>query len=511
MPRPRSEMRRIREVLRLRAALGQNITAIAAGAGMSRSTVREYLHRAQAAGIDAAKAAGLGDAALEAALFAPVEESRRPLPDWAKLDEELRRHKHVTRQLLWHEYKANHPDGYAFSQFKLLLKQWQKNSGRGLSMRQVHRAGEAVQVDYAGDTVTIMDQGVARVVQIFVACLPCSGLIYAEGTWTQGQEDWLSAHVRLFAYLGGVTARVVPDNAKVAVTHARYWDPVINASYAALIKHYGTAVLPARVRKPRDKPSVEGSVVQAYRWLLAPLRNRQFFSLAEFNKALWERLAELNDRPMAPPREGSRRQLFEAVERAALKPLPTEPFEIGQWQIDCRVNVDYHIVLERHFLYSVPYALVHKSVDAFLTAASVQITHRGQRVATHPRLSGAKRYSTLVEHMPPAHSAIANRTPDWVRSQAAKVGIATAAYIECLLGGRDHVEQGVRSCLGVLRLAAKYPKERMEAACQRALIAGVRSSRFVEDLLKAGRPIPEPVGDDGAGRHANLHPSGTFH
>ncbi len=219
--------------------LGNNNSAIAQGASMSRSTVREYLDRAKTAGVDAATAAGMTDEALEAALFPPVTEGRRPLPDWGKIDEELRRHKHVTRELLWREYKADYADGYGFSQFKLLLKEWQKGSGRGLSMRQVHRAGEAVQVDYAGDTVTILDQGVAREVQIFVACLPCSGLIYAEGTWTQGQDDWLSAHVRMFSYIGGVTARVVPDNCKVGVTHASYWDPVINASYAALIKHYG--------------------------------------------------------------------------------------------------------------------------------------------------------------------------------------------------------------------------------------------------------------------------------
>jgi transposase len=451
------------------------------------------------------------DEALEAALFPPVTEGRRPLPDWGKIDEELRRHKHVTRELLWREYKADYADGYGFSQFKRLLKEWQKGSGRGLSMRQVHRAGEAVQVDYAGDTVTILDQGVAREVQIFVACLPCSGLIYAEGTWTQGQDDWLSAHVRMFSYIGGVTARVVPDNCKVGVTHASYWDPVINASYAALIKHYGAAVLPARPRRPRDKPSVESSVIQAYRRLLAPLRNRQFFSLTEFNKALWECLAELNDRPMAPPRNGSRRSLFEAVERAALKPLPAEPFVIGAWQIGCKVNVDYHIVIDRQYLYSAPYALAHKEVDVFLTSASVQIFYRGERVASHPRLTGHKLFSTLDDHMPPAHSAMANRTPDWVRSEAAKVGIATAAYVERLLTGRDHIEQGVRSCLGILRLAGKYPSARMEAACQRALTAGVQSSRFVEDLLKTGRPMPEAIGDDGPGRHANLHPPGAFH
>lgn len=504
-------MRRIREVLRLSAVVGDNVSAIARGAGMSRSTVREHLERAKAAAIDAAKAAAMSDEALEAALFPPPVEPRRPLPDWAKLDEELRRHKHVTRELLWREYKVEHPDGYEFSQFKRLLKEWQKSSGRGLSMRQVHRAGEAVEVDYAGDTVTILDQGAPREAQIFIACLPCSGLIYAEGSWTQGEEDWLTAHVRMFAYFGGVPAKVIPDNLKVGVTHASYWDPVVNASYAALITHYGSAVLPTRVRKPRDKPSVESSVIQAYRWLLAPMRHRQFFSLPEFNRALWARLEELNDRPMAAPRDGSRRKLFEAVERAALKLLPPEPFIIGKWQIGCKVNVDYHIVLDRRYLYSVPYALVHKEVDAFLTAGSVQIFHRRERVASHPRLTGAKTFSTLDEHMPPAHSAMAKRTPDWVRAEAAKVGMATREYVERLLSGRDHVEQGLRSCLGILRLAGKYPKQRVEAACQRALIAGVRSSRFVEDLLKTSRPMPEAVADDGPGRHANLHPPGTFH
>lgn len=503
-------MRRIREVLRLSAAMGDNISAIARGGAMSRSTVREYLSRAKTAGIDATKAETMTDEALEVALFPPPAEPKRPVPDWTKIDEELRKHKHVTRKLLWMEYKADYPDGYEFSQFKRRLKEWQKSSGRGLAMRQVHRAGEAVQVDYAGDKVTIIDQGVVREVNIFVACLPCSGLIYAEGSWTQGTEDWLSTHVRLFQFIGGVPARVVPDNLKTGVTHASYWDPVINASYAALIRHYGTVVLPARKGKPKDKPSAESGVIQVYRWLLAPLRNQKFFSLPEFNKALQARVIELNDRPMAPPREGSRRTLFEAVERAALKPLPAEPYEVGEWRLRLRVNVDYHIILDRRHLYSVPYALVHKEVDAFLTPGLVQIYHRGERVASHPRLTGQKRESTLAEHMPPAHSAIAKRTPDWVRDEAAKIGVATREYVERLLTGRDHIEQGLRSCLGILRMAGKYP-DRIEAACQRALVAGARSSGYVEDLLKHGRPLPEAIGDEGAGQHANLHPPGTFH
>src|SRR5271154_3380030 len=312
-------MRRIREVLRLRAELGPNLSAISAGAKLARSTVRAYLDRAAAAGLDAAAAAELSETALEAALYPPSSAAEgRTLPDWAAVDQELRRHKHVTRKLLWMEYRAADPDGLGFSQFKLRLSEWQKASGRGLSMRQVHHAGETVQVDYAGDTVAVTADGTARAAQIFVACLPCSGMIYAEASWTQTTQDWLCAHVRLFAFLGGVPAKVVPDNLKVGVTHASYYDPVINASYAALIKHYGTAVVPARARRPRDKPGVENGVLQACRWLLAPLRHRQFFALTELNQAIGLLLGELNDKPMAPLREGSRRSLFEAVERAAL-------------------------------------------------------------------------------------------------------------------------------------------------------------------------------------------------
>jgi len=504
-------MRRIREVLRLRAELGPNLSAISAGAKLARSTVRRYLDRAATAGLDAAAAEGLSDTALEAALFPPAPAAEgRAVPDWAAVDQELRRYKHVTRKLLWTEYKTAQPDGLGFSQFKQRLSEWQKASGRGLSMRQVHHAGEAVQVDYAGDTVTVVDGGTAREAQIFVACLPCSGLIYAEASWTQTSEDWLGAHVRLFAFLGGVTAKVVPDNLKVGITHASYYDPVINASYAALIKHYGTAVVPARSRKPRDKPGVENGVLQAYRWLLAPLRHRQFFSLAELNQAIALLLVELNDKPMAPPREDSRRTLFEAVERAALKSLPTEPYVVGCWAIGATVNIDYHVAVGPNF-YSVPYALARKRVDVFVTRTGVQIFHRGERTASHVRRAGHNQWATLDEHMPPAHSAVANRTPDWVRGQAAKVGVATAAYVERLLTGRDHIEQGVRSCLGILRLATRYPSEQLEAACVRAMAAGASSSGFVEHLLKSGRPLADTVAEGGVGHHRNVRGPSYYH
>lgn len=504
-------MRRIREILRLRLELGDNQSAISLASGVSRSTVRRYLERAAVARLDMTTALTLSDAALEAALFPPKETvAARPEPDWALIDEDLRRHKMVTRKLLWAEYKAVHPDGYEFSQFKEKLRLWQKASGRGLSMRQVHRAGEMVQVDYAGDTVMVSDGGVARTAQIFVACLPSSGLIWAEATWSQGCEDWLASHVRLFAFLGGVPAAIIVDNLKVGVTHPSFYDPVINASYTALVKHYRTAVLPARVRKPKDKAAAESAVLQVERWVLAPLRHRQFFSLTELNAAIAPLVTALNDKPMAPPRDGSRRALFETVERAALKPLPDEPYVIGQWKIECRVNVDYHIAFERNF-YSVPYRLARKPVDVFVTPTLVQVFHRGERVASHVRVQGRNHWSTSAEHMPPAHTAVANHTPDWVRAEATKVGVATAAYVERLLTGRDHVQQGVRSCLGILRLAAKHPADRMEAACRWALAAGAQSSGFVEHLLKSRRPIPTPMADDGPGFHDNVRGSDYYH
>jgi transposase len=504
-------MRRIREVLRLRVALGDTVSAIAASARLARSSVRKYLARAAAAGIDAAVAEGMTDDALEAALF-PAKQAPggRSAPDWAAIDEDLRRHRHVTLKLVWLEYKTAHPDGFGLTQFKSHYAAWRKQARPGLSMHQTHRAGEAVQVDYAGDTIPVTIDGVVRQTQLFVACLPATGLIFADATWTQKQDDWLASHIRLFEFLGGVPAKVVPDNLKTGITHASYYDPVLNASYVALIKHYGTAVVPARAAKPKDKPSVENAVLQACRWILASLRHRQFFSLPDLSQAIRGLVTDLNDKPLSPPREGSRRSLFEAIERAALRPLPSTPYTIGEWKIERTVNRDYHIAIDRNY-YSVPYALVGKKVDAFLTPTLVEIFHRRERVACHPRASGANHWKTVSQHMPPAHSAVANRTPDWIRAEAAKVGMATSAYVERLLTSRDHVEQGVRSGLGILRLAAKYPAARLETACQCALAAGVRSSGYVELLLKRPRDLPDPAAESGPGSHANLRGAGYYH
>jgi transposase len=497
-------MRRIKEVLRLKQVLGLSDSAVARGARMARSTVKQYLDRAAVAGLSWETAERLSEEELDRRLFAVADrrDVDRPLPDWEVIEKELRG-RGVTLRLLWLEYLAGHPEGYRYTQFCEHFRAWQRRS-RPPTMRQLHRAGEALEVDWAGMTLSVINAGVAREAQVFVACLPCSDLIYAEATWTQRQEDWLGAHVHAFAYLGGCPEKLVPDNTKTGVSEASYWDPVLNRSYHELARHYGVAIVPARVRKPRDKPTAENAVRLVERWVLAPLRHRQLFSLAEANAALAEKLEDFNNRPFAPPREGSRRSLFEAIERSKLKALPAEPFVVGQW-LTARVNIDYHIAVDGHF-YSVPYRLVQQRVDVFLTATAVAVFHRGQRVASHRRSAAKGNHTTLAEHMPPAHQAIAKRTPDRLRSDAAALGPAIGAYIDRLLSAREHPEQGIRACLGVLRLAGIYGKARLELACERALAAGVASSRYVERLLRADRlrPFLDGGAEQGLGAHANL-------
>ena len=507
MPRTRTVMRRIREVVRLKFQLGLNDSQVARSAGIGRATVQDYLRRIAATGLNHEQLLALGDEALEQRLFPPRErrDTDRPLPDWEIIERELRG-RGVTLQLLWQEYLDGQNNGYQYTQFLRHFRAWQQAS-RPPVMRQVHRAGESLQVDYAGMRLTVLDQGTPREAQIFVACLPCSQLIYAEASWTQGLADWLGAHVRALAYVGGCTAKLVPDNLKSGVTDPSYYDPVLNRSYHELARHYGVAIVPTRIRRPRDKAAAEGAVKQVERWVLAPLRHRRFFSLDEANAAIAEQVEAFNNRPFSPPREGSRRSLFEAIERGALMPLPATPFVIGQW-LTARVNLDYHIVVDRHF-YSVPHRLVHSKVDVFLTATAVSVFAKGERVASHMRSFTPAAHTTVAEHMPPAHQAMARRTPDRLCQDAAALGVAIGAYVERLLSAREHPEQGVRACLGVLRLARSYGAARLELACERALAAGTISSRYVEQLLKADRrhPFLDQHPDEGLGVHRNVRGS----
>lgn len=484
-------MRKIKEVLRLCSA-GKSQHQIAASVGIGQSTVSDYLTRARRAGIDVASE--LDDAALERALYPPrpaLPAATRGIPDWPSVHRELKR-KGVTLFLLWEEYKAAHPQGFQYSWFCQHYRHWAAKID--VVMRQTHRAGEATFVDYAGHTVAVVDRttGELRTAQIFIAVLGASNYTFAEATWTQALPDWIGSHQRAFAFFGGVTQTVVPDNIKAGITRAHRYEPDLNPTYAEMAAHYSIAVLPTRVAKPRDKAKVEVGVQVVERWILARLRNRTFFSLDELNRAIAESLSRLNARPFKKL-PGSRRELFEKLDQPALQPLPAQPYVFAVWK-KARVNIDYHIELERHY-YSVPYQLVKAEVEARLSAHTVEIFHRGQRVASHRRSRQPGQHTTLAAHMPRPHREYAQWTPRRLVDWANKTGPATGQLIAHILTRRRHPQQGFRSCLGILRLGKTYGQDRLEAACQRALHIGTASYKSIESILKHGldrEPLPEP-------------------
>lgn len=373
-------------------------------------------------------------------------------------------------------------------------------------MRQPHRAGEKLFVDYAGQGIPVVNRhsGEVHEAVVFVAVLGASNYPYAEATWTQSLPDWIGSHVRTFAALGGVPEIVVPDNLKAAVTRAHRYEPEINRTYADLAQHYGFAVIPARAAKPRDKAKVEVGVQVVERWILARLRHHTFFSLAEVNVALQPLLPALNGRPFTKL-PGSRQQLFEALDRPALRPLPAQPYEYAEWK-QARVNIDYHVEVEGHY-YSVPYVLVKQQLDVRLSVQVVELFHKGKRVARHQRSPHKGRHTTVAVHMPTAHRHYAAWTPQRLIQWAAHSGPAVAQVVEAILASRPHPQQGFRSCVGIMRLGKSYGDERREAACQRALTLGACSYKSLESILKNGldrRPLPEQPGATVGPRHPNI-------
>jgi len=389
MPAERARMRCVREILRLEHE-GLSDRAIARSTRVARSTVSDYLGRAVAAGLAWPLAAELTDTALEALLFvhggAAPGLRRKPEPDWPSLLHRELRRPGVTLMLLWQEYRAAAPDGYGYSRFCELYGEWQ--SRLSPTMRQVHPAGERLFADYAGQMVDLADgrTGEVRPAQIFVAVMGASSYTYAEATWTQTLPDWIGAHAGALAFFGGVPRQIVPDNPKVGVLKANWYEPGLNPTYQDFASHYGTAILPARPRKPRDKAKVEVGVLIVERWILARLRNERFLSLTELNAAIAALLADLNARPMR--RLGvSRLQLFEELDRPALNPLPSEPYVYAEWRLR-RVGLDYHVDIDDHY-YSVPHRLLRQEVEARITQRTVELFHRGERVAAHMRAAPA--------------------------------------------------------------------------------------------------------------------------
>jgi transposase len=493
----------MREILRLKWCLHRSHRETAASLGISAGAVASVVSRARALGLTWETLAGLSEEALERQLYGPKVTGRpaRPLPNPAWIHTELRR-TGVTLELLHLEYLQAHADGYRYSAFCAYYRAWL--AGQRLSMRQVHKAGEKLFVDYSGKTPTVVDPltGVVRAVELFVAVLGASNYTYAEATETQRSADFIESHNRALAYLGGVPAAIVPDQLKTGVRDACRYEPILQRTYEEWAAHYGTVVLPARPVRPRDKAKVEVAVQVAQRWILARLRHETFFSVAALNTRIRELLAALNDRPMKGYGGASRRDLFTRFDQPALRPLPAERFVYTEWR-QARVNIDYHVDVARH-LYSVPYRLVHQIVDLRVSATTVEVFQRGTRIWVHRR-NAYPGFTTIPAHMPHAHRAHREWSPSRLIRWGATVGPQTALLVEQILASRPHPEQGYRSCLGLLRLTKQYGAERVEAASTRAVAVGARSYRHVEAMLKHGLDRVALEADDSSSSPRRVH------
>ena len=495
MATERLSMRKTREILRHKWVLGLGYRDVASSVDVSLGAVWLVVDRAKKAGLDWPTVEALDDAALEARVHTRDLQAglTRPIPDCARIDLERRR-VGVTLELLHLEYVEQNPDGYSYSQFCEYYRRW---LGRHrLSMRQVYRAGEKGFVDYSGKRPCITDAATGEKipVELFVAVLGASSFTYAEATLTQKSRDFIASHVRAMEYWGGAPMLLVPDQLRSGVSKPHRYEPEIQRTYEEMGEHYGVAVLPARPRSPRDKPKVEVAVQIAQRWIVARMRNETFFSLAELNERIAELLEDLNNRVMR--RYGkTRRQLFEELDRPALRPLPAQRFVWGDWK-NAGVNIDYHIDVEHHY-YSVPFTLVHERVDARFTASTVEIFYKSRRVASHVRSYVRGGYTTNPEHMPKIHRDHAEWTPTRMLRWAETVGPKTAELVTAIIDEKPHPEHGYRACLGILRLGRRYGEPRLEAASARAVIVHSRTVSSVESILKRGldrQPLPVAPG-----------------
>ena len=500
-------MRKAREILRLKHELGLTNRQIGASLHLSHVSVGKYQQRASAAGLSWHLAPEIDEGQLGALLRAaqrPPEAAARPLPSMAQVHQELRR-PGVTRQLLWEEYRREQPDGYAYTQFCAHYKRFRGQLEP--SLRQSYKAGEKLFVDWAGQTIALVDpqSGERRAAHLFVAVLGASNYTYAEAFESHQLPCWIEAHVHAWEFFGGVTTITVPDNEKTGITHACRYEPELNRTYQDLAEHYGTVVIPARAGEPQDKAKVENAVLNAERRILAVLRDRQFFSLAELNQAIRQALRELNERPFQKL-PGCRRELFEQVDRPALRPLPAGRYELARWQ-KAQVNIDYHIQVDWH-LYSVPYRLVHQPVEVRLATRMVEIFHHGRRVALHPRSAQRGGVTTDPAHMPKSHQKHAEWSPGrlihWAQSE---VGEQCGEVVRRILESKPHPEQGYRSCLGLMRLRRMYGAERLEQACLRALRLEACSYRSIKSMLQTGldrQPVPGPPPEPVVITHPNV-------
>lgn len=508
-------MRHLRRVLRLHYE-GTSTRDIVRAVGIARTTVQRALERAKAADLSWPLPDDLTDEVLEARLFTRsgggvgAGVRKRPEPDWGQQVRELRRPA-VTMLILWEEYRKVWPDGYGYSRFCELLRAFEQRLSP--VMRQHHVAGDKLFVDYSGKRLAISDPltGEIRMAEIFVAVLGASNYTFAEVTWTQTLPDWIGSHVRLFRHIGGVTRLLVPDNLKSAVNKASFYDPEINRSYGRMAAHYDVGVLPARSKKPRDKAAVEAGVRFAQSYIIGRLRNQIFFSLDEANVAIGEVMTQMNTRPMRKLGV-SRADLLESLERPALRPLPAAEYEYAEWRL-VRVGIDYHVEIDE-FYYSVPHALIRQQVDARIAERTIELFHRGKRVAAHQRrYGGTRRHGTHSDHMPRAHRRYAEWSPERFQRWGADIGANTEGLIIAILAHRPHPEQGFRTCMGVLRLFRGLDRVRAESVSSYAVAIGALNSKSVGSIITHNLDLtPAPVEEgDCVDSHANVRGPRYFH
>lgn len=513
MPQERLSMRKIRDVLRYRHSAGLSLDAIARALNLSKGVVAKYIRLASAAGLGWPLPDELDDSGLEKLLYrqGAAREPTYADPDYAEVHQELKK-KGVTLTLLWEEYlQAVGGRGYQYTAFCTRYKDWTGQLKR--SMRQIHRAGEKLFADYAGPTLPIIDAttGESRPASIFVAVLGASSYTFACATAGQTQGDWLTGMGRALHFIGGVPALIVPDNPRALVTVADRYEPALNRATAEFANHYSTVILPARPRKPQDKAKAEAGVQVVERWILARFRHRSFFSVAEFDAAVAELLPALNNRPFKKL-PGCRRDAFALLDAPYLRPLPASLFVLADWK-KARVNIDYHVEYDDNY-YSVPHALVRQEVELRITDCTIEVLPKSKRVASHGRSYRQGHYTTVSEHMPAAHRAHADWSPEKLLTWAASVGPSTAELVKRLLIEKADPEQGYRACLGLMRLTRNYGHPRMEAACERALAVGAHRYRSVASILEKGldrQPQVSQQAEQALPDHANLRGSGYYH
>jgi len=504
MARKARSMRQVREILRLKFLNQLSVREVARSCGLPVSTVGDYVQRAEAAGLGWPLPEGMADSELQTKLLGGVPDTvalTKDAPQWAQIHEQLRR-KGVTLQLLWQEYRRAHPDGFQYSRFCELYREWAGTLEPVL--RLPHEPGQKVFVDWAGMTVPIHHpDGTTSQASIFVAVLGFSNKTYAEAFANQQLPAWIAAHCRAFSYFGGVVRAVVPDNPKTGVIRACLYEPELHATYQAMAAHYGTAVLPARPRKPRDKAPVENGVLIVERQILAALRDQKFFSVEELNRAIRPLLDKLNAQPFQKL-EGSRNSWFDSEEKDKLLPLPAHGFEFATW-LKAKVNIDYHVAVDNHF-YSVPYSLIHRQLDVRLTEQTVELFHDGKRVAAHARSRAPGKFTSLNEHRPKSHQRYLEWTPGRMIDWARQIGPQCGQVIEHILASKPHPEMGFRSCLGIIRMGKRAGDQRLEAACGRALRFGVCSYQSIKSILESGldRQAEEPELALPVGAHENV-------